>query len=160
VRDTGVKGYQTATGDDLRVDQRRGDPRVPRGAAAERRRSHLDRAPPPSAPSSTILADSAITLAWARFGRGGDACGGPDESLYKAIAAVKAGRTVSDIGTRVRRTSRRTGFRWLREFVGNESGPKMHESRRCPTMASRARAAADRGNGARDEPMVNAGSRR
>ena len=81
-----------------------------------------------------------------------------EESLYKAIAVVKPGARVSDIGHAVQHHVEGFGFSVVREFVGHGIGEKMHEDPQVPNYG-------DPGRGPRlsegmvlaIEPMVNAG---
>jgi len=81
-----------------------------------------------------------------------------EESLYKAIAVVKPGARVSDIGHAVQHHVEGFGFSVVREFVGHGIGQKMHEDPQVPNYG-------DPGRGPRlsegmvlaIEPMVNAG---
>jgi len=81
-----------------------------------------------------------------------------DESLYKAIAVVKPGGRVSDIGHAVQAHVEAHGFSVVREFVGHGIGQQMHEEPQVPNYG-------DPGRGPRlaegmvlaIEPMVNAG---
>ena len=81
-----------------------------------------------------------------------------DESLYKAIEAVKPGGRVSDIGHAVQKHVEAHGFSVVREFVGHGIGQAMHEDPQVPNYG-------DPGRGPRlaegmvlaIEPMVNAG---
>ena len=82
-----------------------------------------------------------------------------DESLYKAIEAVKPGGRISDIGHAVQQHVEGYGFSVVREFVGHGIGQKMHEEPQVPNYGQP-------GHGPRlaegmvlaIEPMVNAGS--
>ena len=79
-------------------------------------------------------------------------------SLKKAIAEVKLGRTVGDIGAVVQEYVEANGFSVVREFVGHGIGTHMHEDPQVPNFGTR-------GHGVRlregmvlaIEPMVNAG---
>jgi methionyl aminopeptidase len=81
-----------------------------------------------------------------------------EESLFKAIAQVRPGARVSDIGHAVQRHIEANGFSVVREFVGHGIGQKMHEEPQIPNYG-------DAGRGPRlaegmvlaIEPMVNAG---
>jgi methionyl aminopeptidase len=81
-----------------------------------------------------------------------------EESLFKAIAQVRPGARVSDIGHAVQRHIESNGFSVVREFVGHGIGQKMHEEPQIPNYG-------DAGRGPRlaegmvlaIEPMVNAG---
>ena len=81
-----------------------------------------------------------------------------EESLYKAIEAVKPGGRISDIGHAVQKHVEAYGFSVVREFVGHGIGQRMHEEPQIPNYG-------DPGRGPRltegmvlaIEPMVNAG---
>lgn len=79
-------------------------------------------------------------------------------SLRKAIAEVKLGKTVGDIGAVVQEYVEANGFSVVREFVGHGIGTRMHEEPQVPNFGTR-------GHGVRlregmvlaIEPMVNVG---
>jgi methionyl aminopeptidase len=79
-------------------------------------------------------------------------------SLKKAIAEVKLGKTVGDIGAVVQEYVEANGFSVVREFVGHGIGTRMHEEPQVPNFGTR-------GHGVRlregmvlaIEPMVNIG---
>ena len=79
-------------------------------------------------------------------------------SLRKAIAEVKLGKTVGDIGAAVQEYVEANGFSVVREFVGHGIGTRMHEEPQVPNYGVR-------GHGTRlregmvlaIEPMVNVG---
>ena len=74
-----------------------------------------------------------------------------EESLYKAIDAVRPGGRVSDIGHAVQQHVEAYGFSVVREFVGHGIGQQMHEEPQVPNYGEAgARPAAGRGHGARD----------
>jgi methionyl aminopeptidase len=81
-----------------------------------------------------------------------------EASLKKAIAEVKLGKTVGDIGAVVQEYVEANGFSVVREFVGHGIGTRMHEDPQVPNFGTR-------GHGIRlregmvlaIEPMVNAG---
>jgi methionyl aminopeptidase len=81
-----------------------------------------------------------------------------EESLYKAIACVRPGARISDIGHAVQQHVEAYSFSVVREFVGHGIGQKMHEEPQIPNYG-------DPGRGPRlaegmvlaIEPMVNAG---
>jgi methionyl aminopeptidase len=82
-----------------------------------------------------------------------------EESLFKAIEAVRPGNGVSDIGHAVQAHCEAYGFSIVREFVGHGIGQKMHEEPQVPNYGQP-------GHGPRlaegmvlaIEPMVNAGA--
>src|SRR6516162_8891529 len=81
-----------------------------------------------------------------------------EASLKKAIAEVKLGKTVGDIGAVVQEYVEANGFSVVREFVGHGIGTRMHEDPQVPNFGTR-------GHGVRlregmvlaIEPMVNSG---
>jgi methionyl aminopeptidase len=81
-----------------------------------------------------------------------------EASLKKAIAEVKLGKTVGDIGASVQEYVEANGFSVVREFVGHGIGTRMHEEPQVPNFGTR-------GHGIRlregmvlaIEPMVNVG---
>jgi methionyl aminopeptidase len=81
-----------------------------------------------------------------------------DESLYKAIEAVKPGGRISDIGHAVQRHVEAYGFSVVREFVGHGIGQKMHEEPQVPNYGEPGRGPRlAEGMVLAIEPMVNAG---
>jgi len=81
-----------------------------------------------------------------------------DESLYKAIEAVKLGGRISDIGHAVQRHVEAYGFSVVREFVGHGIGQKMHEEPQVPNYGEPGRGPRlTEGMVLAIEPMVNAG---
>jgi methionyl aminopeptidase len=81
-----------------------------------------------------------------------------DESLYKAIEAVKLGGRISDIGHAVQRHVEAYGFSVVREFVGHGIGQKMHEEPQIPNYGEPGRGPRlTEGMVLAIEPMVNAG---
>lgn len=81
------------------------------------------------------------------------------EALYRAIAQVKAGARVSDLGEAVQQHVERHGFSVVREFVGHGIGVDLHEAPQVPNYG-------EAGSGMRlragmvlaIEPMVNVGT--
>lgn len=81
------------------------------------------------------------------------------ESLYKGIAAVKAGARLGDIGAAVQGHAEAAGFTVVRDFVGHGIGRALHEDPAIPNYGKA-------GTGARlkagmtiaIEPMINAGA--
>ena len=103
--------------------------------------------------------DSAITLA---VGQVSEAAATllrvTDESLYKAIEAVKPGGRISDIGHAVQKHVEAYGFSVVREFVGHGIGQKMHEEPQVPNYGEPGRGPRlTEGMVLAIEPMVNAG---
>ena len=77
--------------------------------------------------------DSAITLPVGQVSEGAATLlRATEESLYKAIAQVKVGGRVSDIGHAVQRHVEAHGFSVVREFVGHGIGQRMHEEPQVP----------------------------
>ena len=103
--------------------------------------------------------DSAITLAVGKVSE--DAATllrVTDESLYKAIEAVKPGGRISDIGHAVQKHVEAYGFSVVREFVGHGIGQKMHEEPQVPNYGEPGRGPRlTEGMVLAIEPMVNAG---
>lgn len=83
------------------------------------------------------------------------------EALERAVASVKAGGRLSDIGAAVQRHVETHGFSVVREFVGHGIGTSLHEEPQVPNFGSP-------GHGMRlregmvlaIEPMVNVGGPR
>jgi methionyl aminopeptidase len=81
-----------------------------------------------------------------------------EESLWKAIDAVRPGARISDIGHAVQSHVEKSGFSVVREFVGHGIGSELHEEPQIPNYGNP-------GKGPRlaegmvlaIEPMVNAG---
>jgi len=71
------------------------------------------------------------------------------ESLEKAIAAVKVGGRVSDIGHAVQQWVEAHGFSVVREFVGHGIGQQLHEEPQIPNYGTPGRGARLVGHGAR-----------
>jgi methionyl aminopeptidase len=81
-----------------------------------------------------------------------------EESLYRALEAVKPGARVSDIGAAVQAHVEVHGFSVVREFVGHGIGTKLHEEPQIPNYgpAGRGPRLAE-GMVLAIEPMVNVG---
>jgi methionyl aminopeptidase len=81
-----------------------------------------------------------------------------EESLHKAIAQVKVGARISDLGAAVQAHVERHGFSVVREFVGHGIGQKLHEEPQIPNYgpAGRGPRLAE-GMVLAIEPMVNLG---
>ena len=81
-----------------------------------------------------------------------------ETSLKRAIAEVRLGKTVGDIGAAVQEYVEANGFSVVREFVGHGIGTRLHEDPQVPNFGTR-------GHGTRlregmviaIEPMVNIG---
>lgn len=81
-----------------------------------------------------------------------------EESLYKAIEAVKPGNRISDIGHAVQKHVEAHGFSVVREFVGHGIGQQMHEEPQVPNYGEPGRGPRlAEGMVVAIEPMVNAG---
>ena len=157
-RDAGVQGVSRVSGDDLRVDQRRGDSRDPVGPpGAERGRHHLDRRR-----RRRSTATSATARSRCRSGQVSEEAATllrvTEESLYKAIEQVRPGGRVSDIGHAVQQHVEAYGFSVVREFVGHGIGQQMHEEPQVPNYGEPGRGPRlAEGMVLAIEPMVNAG---
>ena len=82
-----------------------------------------------------------------------------EESLYKAIEAVKPGGRVSDIGHAVQKHVEAFGFTVVREFVGHGIGQRMHEEPQIPNYGEPGRGPRlAEGMVLAIAPMVNAGA--
>jgi methionyl aminopeptidase len=80
------------------------------------------------------------------------------EALAQGIAAVKAGRRVSDIGHAVQTWVERFGYSVVREFVGHGVGTALHEEPQVPNYGPGGRGPRLlEGMVIAIEPMVNAG---
>ena len=103
--------------------------------------------------------DSAITLAVGQVSEeAATLLRVTDESLYKAIAAVKPGGRISDLGHAVQRHVEAYGFSVVREFVGHGIGQNMHEEPQVPNYGEPGRGPRlTEGMVLAIEPMVNAG---
>ncbi len=103
--------------------------------------------------------DSAITLAVGQVSaEAATLLRVTDESLYKAVEAVKPGGRISDIGYAVQRHVEAYGFSVVREFVGHGIGQKMHEEPQVPNYGEPGRGPRlTEGMVLAIEPMVNAG---
>lgn len=81
-----------------------------------------------------------------------------EESLQKAIAVVKPGATLGDIGEAVQSAVEAEGFSVVRDFVGHGIGSAMHEDPQVPNYGTAGRGMKLRaGMVIAIEPMVNAG---
>jgi methionyl aminopeptidase len=81
-----------------------------------------------------------------------------DEALHKAIARVRPGGRVSDIGHAVQQHVEAFGFSVVREFVGHGIGQRMHEEPQIPNYGEPGRGPRlAEGMVLAIEPMVNAG---
>lgn len=81
-----------------------------------------------------------------------------EESLYKAIAQVRTGNRLSDVGHAVQSHVEAFGFSVVREFVGHGIGEQMHEEPQVPNYGEPGRGPRlSEGMVLAIEPMVNAG---
>ena len=79
-------------------------------------------------------------------------------ALDRAVAAVKAGARVSDIGAAVQSYVEANGFSVVREFVGHGIGTALHEEPQIPNYGTAGRGPRlAEGMALAIEPMVNAG---
>jgi methionyl aminopeptidase len=79
-------------------------------------------------------------------------------ALERAVAAVKAGGRVSDIGAAVQSYVEANGFSVVREFVGHGIGTALHEEPQIPNYGTAGRGPRlQEGMALAIEPMVNAG---
>jgi methionyl aminopeptidase len=103
--------------------------------------------------------DSAVTLAVGQVSeRAATLLRVTEESLYKAIDAVKPGGRISDIGHAVQKHVEAYGFSVVREFVGHGIGQRMHEEPQIPNYGEPGRGPRlTEGMVLAIEPMVNAG---
>jgi methionyl aminopeptidase len=103
--------------------------------------------------------DSAITVAVGRIAPEAAALlRVTEESLWKAIEAVRPGARVSDIGHAVQTHVEKFGFSVVREFVGHGIGSELHEEPQIPNYGGPGRGPRlAEGMVLAIEPMVNAG---
>lgn len=81
-----------------------------------------------------------------------------EESLEKAIASVRSGARVSDIGAAVQQHVEAHGYSVVREFVGHGIGTKLHEDPQIPNYGRPGRGPRlAEGMVLAIEPMVNLG---
>jgi methionyl aminopeptidase len=79
-------------------------------------------------------------------------------ALDRAVATVKAGARVSDIGAAVQTYVEANGFSVVREFVGHGIGTALHEEPQIPNYGTAGRGPRlQQGMALAIEPMVNAG---
>ncbi len=82
------------------------------------------------------------------------------ESLYLAIAEVKQGNRLGDVGYAVQRHAEKHGFTVVRELVGHGIGRKLHEEPQVPNYGKRGNGVIFReGLVLAIEPMINLGQR-
>jgi len=81
-----------------------------------------------------------------------------EASLHAAIAVVKPGATLGDVGSAVQKFVEAEGFSVVRDFVGHGIGVHMHEDPQVPNYGTAGRGMKLRaGMVIAIEPMVNAG---
>jgi methionyl aminopeptidase len=81
-----------------------------------------------------------------------------EKSLHSAIAAVRPGATLGDVGAAVQRVVEAEGFSVVRDFVGHGIGVHMHEDPQVPNFGEPGRGMKLKaGMVLAIEPMVNAG---
>jgi methionyl aminopeptidase len=81
-----------------------------------------------------------------------------EESLHRAIAQVKVGARISDLGHAVQTHVERHGFSVVREFVGHGIGSRLHEEPQIPNYGPPGRGPRlAEGMVLAIEPMVNMG---
>ena len=81
-----------------------------------------------------------------------------EASLHAAIAAVKPGARLGDVGFAVQKIVEAAGFSVVRDFVGHGIGSQMHEDPQVPNFGEAGRGMKLRaGMVIAIEPMVNAG---
>jgi methionyl aminopeptidase len=104
-------------------------------------------------------ADSAITLPVGKIaGQAQQLLEATEKSLQAAIAVVRAGATLGDVGAAVQEVVESAGFSVVRDFVGHGIGTVMHEEPQIPNYGRRGQGIKLReGMVLAIEPMVNAG---
>ncbi len=104
-------------------------------------------------------ADSAVTLPVGEIsGAAQSLLDATERSLNAAIAVVKPGATLGDVGAAVQEVAEAAGFSVVREFVGHGIGTQMHEEPQIPNYGRRGQGIKLReGMVLAIEPMVNAG---
>jgi methionyl aminopeptidase len=81
-----------------------------------------------------------------------------EASLHAAIAVVKPGATLGDVGFAVQKVVEAAGFSVVRDFVGHGIGTQMHEDPQVPNFGEAGRGMKLKaGMVIAIEPMVNAG---
>lgn len=103
--------------------------------------------------------DSAITVPVGRVSeRAAELLRVTEESLHRAIAQVKVGARISDLGHAVQQHVERHGFSVVREFVGHGIGSRLHEDPQIPNYGVPGRGPRlAEGMVLAIEPMVNMG---
>ena len=100
-----------------------------------------------------------LLFRWARSTRKRRDCSKvTEDSLLAAIAVVKPGATLGDVGFAVQKVVEAEGFSVVRDFVGHGIGSHMHEDPQVPNFGVAGRGMKLRaGMVIAIEPMVNAG---
>lgn len=81
-----------------------------------------------------------------------------EKSLERAIAEVRVGKTVGDVGAAVQQYVEANGFSVVRDFVGHGIGTRLHEEPQVPNYGTRGMGSKLReGMVLAIEPMVNSG---
>jgi methionyl aminopeptidase len=81
-----------------------------------------------------------------------------EDSLWAAIAKMRPGHRLSDIGHAVQTVAERAGFSVVREYVGHGIGTAMHEEPQVPNYGPPGKGMKLKvGHVLAVEPMVNAG---
>lgn len=106
-----------------------------------------------------FVGDSAVTYAVGQVdARAAELLRVTQQALYRAIAEMKVGGRVSDIGHAVQRHVEAHGFSVVREFVGHGIGTAMHEEPQVPNYGPGGRGPRlTEGMVLAIEPMVNMG---
>ena len=106
-----------------------------------------------------FFGDSAVTVGVGRIEpQAADLLRVTEESLWKAIEAVRPGARVSDIGYAVQSHVEKAGFSVVREFVGHGIGTSLHEEPQIANYGPGGRGPRlSEGMVLAIEPMVNAG---
>jgi methionyl aminopeptidase len=106
-----------------------------------------------------FFGDSAVTVGVGRIDpKAADLLRVTEESLWKAIEAVKPGSRISDIGHAVQSHVEKAGFSVVREFVGHGIGSELHEEPQIPNYGEPGRGPRlAEGMVLAIEPMVNLG---
>ncbi len=104
--------------------------------------------------------DSAITVPVGRVTeRAAELLRVTEESLHRAIAQVRVGGRISDLGHAVQAHVEQHGFSVVREFVGHGIGSKLHEEPQIPNYGTPGRGPRlAEGMVLAIEPMVNMGT--
>ncbi|MSO55951.1 MAG: type I methionyl aminopeptidase [Acidobacteria bacterium] len=107
-----------------------------------------------------FFGDSAVTVPVGRISaKAAELLRVTEESLWKAIEAVRPGARVSDIGHAVQKHVEASRFSVVREFVGHGIGSELHEEPQIPNYGEPGRGPRlTEGMVLAIEPMVNAGA--